>query len=164
MDDSTFNAEEAKLGVRYVKGHLADLPTVVLAREGRVWGVFRPFQQLHTDLFKGDINVLRAGLIAYWLLAAFAVGGVIVLRRRLPELVVLGSFIASLIVTTAVTYGTTRFRAPADVAIVLLAAVAVDTLIRRASRSKARTGDTIRQPVRRAGRRSSDRPTGAVQS
>ena len=55
--------------------HLRDLPAVILAREGRTWGVYRPFQQLHLDLVSGAIWVLQAGLFSYWALAALAVGG-----------------------------------------------------------------------------------------
>jgi 4-amino-4-deoxy-L-arabinose transferase-like glycosyltransferase len=130
MDDSTLDAEEAKLGVRYMKGHLSELPAVVLAREGRVWGVYQPTQQMRLDLVAGNINVLRAALYMYWALAVFAVIGVIALRRRWPYLVVLGASVAAVVVPVALTAGQTRLRAPADVAIVLVAAVGVDAVIR----------------------------------
>jgi hypothetical protein len=136
MDDSTLDAEENKLAVRYMRGHLSRLPVVVLAREGRVWGVYQPFQQMRLDLVGGSINVLRAGLYMYWALAGLAALGVYALRRRLPYLAVLGAFIASVVVPTAITAGQTRLRAPADVAIVLLAAVAVDALLRRSAAAR----------------------------
>jgi hypothetical protein len=51
-------------------------------------------------------------------------------------LAVLGAFIASVVVPTAITAGQTRLRAPADVAIVLLAAVGVDALLRRSAAAR----------------------------
>jgi 4-amino-4-deoxy-L-arabinose transferase-like glycosyltransferase len=129
-DGSVLDAAQGRQGLSYARGHLGDLPLVVLAREGRTWSVFRPFQQMHVDLIKGHIWVIRAGFFAYWLLAALALGGAIVLLRRKMSLWVLGAFLATVIVATAITFGQTRYRAPADASIVLLAAVAIDRLLR----------------------------------
>ena len=101
-----------------------DIPAVVLAREGRTWGVFRPAQQMHLDLITGDIWVIRAGFLAYWILAALAIRGVFVLRRQRIALCTLGAFVATVIIASAVTFGQTRYRVPADVSIVLLAGAA----------------------------------------
>jgi 4-amino-4-deoxy-L-arabinose transferase-like glycosyltransferase len=132
-DGSTLDAERRDLGLDYARAHLGDLPRVVAAREGRTWGLFRPFQQLQLDLVSGSIWPLQLGLWSYWVLAAFGVGGAVVLRRRPLTLWVLASFIVVVFITTAVTFGQTRYRVPADVAIVLLAAVGVDRVIPRPS-------------------------------
>jgi hypothetical protein len=44
-------------------------PAVMLAREGRTWGLYRPFQQMDTDSIGGPKqDVVRYGLYAYWAL------------------------------------------------------------------------------------------------
>jgi hypothetical protein len=151
-DGSTLDAERRKRGLAYARAHLRDLPKVVMAREGRTWGVFRPFQQLRLDLVKGDIWPLQAGLVSYWVIAALAIGGAVRLRRRRLTLWVLGSFIVVVVVTTAITFGQTRYRVPADVSLVLLAAVAADRLFTR-SRNAAEPEPSER-PARHDRRRS----------
>ena len=54
-----------------------------------------------------------------------------ILRRRRVTLIPLLAVFAEVVVTAAFAFGDTRYRAPAEVAIVLLAAVAVDALWRR---------------------------------
>ncbi len=65
----------------------------------------------------------------FYALACAAIGGVIVLRRRRVTLVPLLGVIGAVALTVGAVYGTTRFRAPAEVPIVLLAAVAFDEAI-----------------------------------
>ena len=72
----------------------------------------------------------------YWALIPAAIFGVVVLRRRRVRLLPLLALAASVTIGTAVTYGFTRFRAAAEVAIVLLAAVAVDAVLRRRARQR----------------------------
>jgi hypothetical protein len=64
------------------------------------------------------------------LLPAAAVG-VVILRRRRVALLPLLAFAVVVTIGTALTYGFTRFRASAEVSIVLLAAVAIDVWVRR---------------------------------
>jgi hypothetical protein len=59
----------------------------------------------------------------------FAIAGAIALRRRRMPLSPLLAVIATVAVTVAITFGSTRYRAPADVAIGLLAAVGIDALV-----------------------------------
>ena len=132
-DGSILDAERREAGLDYARAHLRELPRVVAAREGRTWGLFRPFQQLRLDLVSGSIWPLQLGLWSYWVLAAFAIGGGVILRRRPMTLWVLASFIVVVFMTTAITFGQTRYRVPADVAIVLLAAVGVDRVTARLS-------------------------------
>jgi flagellar biosynthesis protein FlhB len=88
-------------------------------------------------------NVLGEGLVSYWLLSALAVVGVAVLRRSVPKLVALASFVATTVVAAAVTIGQTRYRAPADVTIVLLAAVAVDAFWQRVTTKRSASRDRV---------------------
>ena len=60
----------------------------------------------------------------------FAIAGAIALRRRRMPLSPLLAVIGTVAITVAITFGSTRYRAPADVAIALLAAVGIDALVK----------------------------------
>jgi 4-amino-4-deoxy-L-arabinose transferase-like glycosyltransferase len=128
-DASQLDAEERRVGLEYARSHLSRLPLVVLAREGRTWNVFRPFQQMQLDLIAGNIWIIRVGFFAYWSLAILAIVGALVLRAQRRKIWTLAAFVVTVAIATAITFGQTRYRAPADVSIVLLAAVAIDYLL-----------------------------------
>jgi len=128
----------------YVGKHAGRVPVVVLAREGRTWGLFNPIQQVTLDEIEGQERWLaRTGLGMFYVLAGAAIGGAIILRRRRITLVPLVGVIVAVAVTVGVVYGTTRFRTPAEVPIVLLAAVGFDEAIGLAlARRRAGPGAT----------------------
>lgn len=132
-DNSVDSARRRDRAFEYIGDHLGRLPTVVAARVGRAWHLYRPMQQ--TELSQGDGRPRWAsvtGLVAYWLLAPAAVAGALLLwraRRRMLSLLVAPIVIATL--TAAVFLGHPRYRVPAEVSIVVLAAVAIDALWRR---------------------------------
>ena len=70
------------------------------------------------------------GFAAYWLVSIAAIGGVIVLRRRDIPVYPLLAPIVTAVIGIALTFGSVRYRAPADVSIVLLAAVAIASVTR----------------------------------
>ena len=72
--------------------------------------------------------LIGAGLLA---LLALSVVGVVALRRRRVPLTPLLAVIGAVALTVGFVYGTTRFRAPAEVALVLVGSVGIDAAIRR---------------------------------
>jgi hypothetical protein len=108
------------------------VPVVVAARVGRVWGLFRPLQTARFAAGEGRPRwASYLSLALYYVLVPFAIGGVFVARsRRVPIAPLLGPFVVVLL-TAAIFYGPARFRVPADVSIVVLAALAFDELARR---------------------------------
>jgi Dolichyl-phosphate-mannose-protein mannosyltransferase len=114
----------------YMRDHIERLPVVVVAREGRAWGAFRPFQQatLEREGGHGPLGVYQAAVFAYWALLPFAVAGAIRLRRKSVPLFPLLSFLVAVAVVVGLTIGSLRYRAPAEVPIVVLAAVGADAL------------------------------------
>src|SRR5205814_431255 len=61
---------------QFVSAHKTRLPVVLVAREGRTWGLFRPFQQWHLDASIGSpLWVERLRLFAYWAAMCAAVVG-----------------------------------------------------------------------------------------
>jgi hypothetical protein len=121
---------------------------VVAVRVGRVTGLYRPAQQVDVDVFlEGRERWLAiAGLVSYYCVAAGAIAGAIVLRRRRsPPLFPLLVLPGIVLVTVALTYGTTRFRAAAETSLAVLAAVALDALWTRIAASR-RTGRPVETP------------------
>ena len=116
----------------YVGDHKSRVPVVVLAREGRTWGFFNANQQITIDQIEDkELNTSRIALGMYYALLALSVAGVVALRRRRVPLTPLLALLAAVALTVGFVYGTTRFRAPAEVPLVLLGSVGVDAVIRR---------------------------------
>jgi hypothetical protein len=150
-DASGRDLQRREEAVRYARAHAGRIPIVMLAREGRTWGVFRPFQQTDLDAIGGPpARLTRLGLFVYWPLAAAAVAGGVVLRRRRMPLFPLMAFVLTVTVAVALTFGQTRYRAPAEVTIVLLAAAAVDAVLPRRRRGAMDLTDRPRAQVCRA--------------
>jgi len=116
----------------YVDDHKSRVPVVVLAREGRTWGFFNAGQQITIDQIEDkELNTSRIALGMYYAFVALGVVGVVALRRRGVPLTPLLAMIGAVALTVGFVYGTTRFRAPAEVSLVLLASVGIDAAIRR---------------------------------
>ena len=115
---------------RYADKHVAQVPVVTAARAGRMWGLFRPFQQLDAETPAGAPSAPAVGgMIATWVLLAVGAVGLWRLRARSVPVFPL---VAPIIVVTAVaalTFGQLRYRAPAEPALILLAAVALGPLV-----------------------------------
>jgi 4-amino-4-deoxy-L-arabinose transferase-like glycosyltransferase len=134
-DESEQSREYRRRGIRYMRDHLSRVPVVLAARVGRVWDVYRPDQNRVFAASEGrPARSERLGVLLYWLLMPFALGGAWLLRRRGHVLAILLAPAVMVTVTALLSYGSTRFRFAAEPSIVVLAAVAVDTLVRRRTR------------------------------
>jgi 4-amino-4-deoxy-L-arabinose transferase-like glycosyltransferase len=120
--------------VRYVRDHLERVPAVVAARVGRTLKLYGVgFEIDYDNLIHGQERaVVHAGLASWYVAAGLAVVGSITLRRR-REVPVFPLPVVPLIVlvTVVVTFAQTRYRAPAEPAVVILAAVAIDAWLPR---------------------------------
>ncbi len=117
----------SRTGTTYAKTHLTDLPGVVLAREGRVWGVYAPGTQLAFDVAE-DANGARGpkqvGQIMNWVLLPFAlVGAFQIAKRSRRRLMIVAVPFLVVAINAAVFYGGTRLRAAAEPSIAVLASV-----------------------------------------
>lgn len=165
-DESIDAVMRREVALDHIAANVERVPLVVAARLGRVVGAFQPFWLAEAAQDEGRP---RTAALAGWAvglaLVPAAVGGVVVLRRRGRSVAPVLAPIATVLVGTALTYGHPRFRAPAEPALVALAAVglaawwsarstpAEPTVDQRRSSSSARTSPN---PVRPAsGRRTS---------
>jgi 4-amino-4-deoxy-L-arabinose transferase-like glycosyltransferase len=153
-DESLAAARFRRAGLDYARDHAGRIPLVLLARLGRTFELLQPIRQAeHAEGRAAGIEV--AGAAVFLLLVPLGVYGTIVLRRRGTPLSPLLAPFGLAVAATLVGYGVPRFRHPADVALVVLAAVA---LVRQrtgsavASPRSAGTGGLTRRLSRSAGR------------
>jgi hypothetical protein len=127
----TSPSEDAHTALTYAEHHLGRVPLVLFAREGRTFGYWNPFQQADFDAhFMGTwVGVTRLGMISYWVVLVPAVAGGVILRRRRVAIYPLLAFVATAFLAVAPTIGDVRYRAAAEVPLVLLAAVAIDRVL-----------------------------------
>jgi len=126
---------------RFIGQNLGRVPFVVFAREGRTWGFYHPDEQLQLDrLATKELELSRLGLGIYYFLAAGTIAAAVILRRRRVPVFPLLAIVLTPALSVAVTIGETRYRALAEVALVLGGAVTIDAVIsrlRRRRRSKS---------------------------
>jgi hypothetical protein len=129
IDASVRSAERRDVAVDYVRDHLGRVPVVVAARIGRALDVYGLGSLVALDRGEEKADwAVWAGIVCWWVLAIAAIFG----WRRLRHDEVtrrsrwwLAVPLLTVLVTTVAFYGAHRIRAPAEPAVVLLAAVAV---------------------------------------
>ncbi len=117
---------------KYVRAHLDRVPVVVVARWGRILSVYKPFQEVRLEKIveQQEWTVGYAIVWTFWaaVLAAIA-GGIVLRRRRIPVWPLLVVPVITF-VAVGITFAQTRYRSPAEVSVLLLAAVAIDAGLR----------------------------------
>jgi 4-amino-4-deoxy-L-arabinose transferase-like glycosyltransferase len=131
-EESVVDLRAREKGVDYLRDHLSRLPVVVAARVGRVWSVFRPAQNVELDAFYERRGTAEswAVLVAYYAMLVLSIAGLVVLRRRRIPIFPYVAIALSVTITVALSFGITRYRAPVDVVMPLLSAVAIDAFLR----------------------------------
>jgi 4-amino-4-deoxy-L-arabinose transferase-like glycosyltransferase len=115
--------------VHYIEAHKARALEVAFERVGLEWNLYAPIRQAGHDFLEGwPVPVSDAWLVWYYPLTAAALVGAVILRRRRRPIYPLVAMYAVVTIVAFVTYGNYRFRAEAEAATVVLAAVAFDAL------------------------------------
>jgi hypothetical protein len=118
-------------GTAYVRAHASEVPGVAAVRWLRTFGLYEPRQQAAFESFEGrPFRWQLAGTRMWWALAALAVAGAVLLRRRRGPLWLLGSTVLVASITAVITYGNQRFRIAAEPAVLVLAAMALVAAVR----------------------------------
>jgi 4-amino-4-deoxy-L-arabinose transferase-like glycosyltransferase len=145
--------------VHYIRDHERRVPVVAAARIGRILKLYGVRQEIEIDSrdHGHERAVVYAGLVTWYVGAGLAAVGVVVLRRRRVPVFPLLAVPAIVLVSVAFTFAQTRYRAPAEPAVVVLAAVTVDAWLRRRSAAPARVdepaepaGPAVPTPAREA--------------
>ncbi len=119
----------------YVGDHPGASIATAAARLGRVWNVYRPLQTADLESAAGrPAWVSRLGVWYFIALVPAALLGAVVLRRRRLLLFPFVALIVLASLTAVLAFGDPRFAVEADVALALLAGVALDAAAIRAVR------------------------------
>jgi hypothetical protein len=152
-DESVASQDARTQGIDYARDHASRIPLVLAARLGRTFELVQPvLQAQRAEARAAGLEV--AGAVFFWVLMPFGVYGLVLLRRRGVPIAPLIAPFALAVAATLVGYGVPRFRHPADVALAVLAGVALDGLIGSAVASPSSTGfgGLTRRLSRSAGR------------
>jgi 4-amino-4-deoxy-L-arabinose transferase-like glycosyltransferase len=132
------------LGFDYARDHIGELPRVMTLRVLRQWELFRPLQNVTLAGIEGrDRDASTMGLLMFYGLASLSVVGVVSMRRRKIPVLPLGVQFLSVTITSAYTYGTIRFRAPAEPALCVLGAVGLVPVVAAVRSWLARDTSTV---------------------
>jgi hypothetical protein len=118
---------------------------VELARLGRAFGFFHPLQQIRLDssVETRPHHWALAGLVMYYGLVALSVPGVILLRRRQVPITPLVAVGLTVVVSVTLAFGTTRYRSPFEISLVVLSSVTLGYLWDRSGRSDREDGSAV---------------------
>lgn len=134
IDESQRDRVYQDRGLRYMSEHRERLLThTVPKRVARYWGIYAPIQQLRADILVENRN-FRLSVVAYAqfaAVAALACAGIATVRRRRGPLFTLVALPLTGTLTAAATFGTTRYRVSAEVALVILSAVVLSAWAQR---------------------------------
>ncbi len=125
-DEADAAARERAAGLDYVGDHLGEVPGVMAVRWLRAFGLYEVDQQTGFEALEGrNRSTQRVGTAIFHVLAVAALAGALVCWRRRRALWPLLAPVVAVSITVVLTYGNQRFRALAEPAVVVLAAVAL---------------------------------------
>jgi hypothetical protein len=116
-----------RAGVRYARRHSGRVPAVMAVRLLRTYDLWSPRRaaSLEALIDDADRHVEQAAFLVFYVLAALAIVGAVLLRRAAEPLAILLVPVLVVCLISLLGYGTSRFRVPADVSLVVLAGVTV---------------------------------------
>ncbi|MEE9417803.1 MAG: glycosyltransferase family 39 protein [Acidimicrobiales bacterium] len=117
-----------EVALDYIAEHPRRAVKAVFARLGRVLGIFHPLQQVRLNSFIAGREPWLAnfGVLVYYPMAALAIAGTTILRRRGVLVLPLVGLIVTSLIAVAMTLAVLRYRASAQPALAVLSAVALE--------------------------------------
>jgi hypothetical protein len=131
MDESQRDNVAREQALDYISAHKSRLPVVTVARVGRMWDVFRPAQnvRLNWEIEGRGKRASELGLISYYALLPFAAAGLVAVHRARRPLSPFIGIALAVTATAALTFGLTRYRAPVDLELAILAGLGADLVL-----------------------------------
>jgi 4-amino-4-deoxy-L-arabinose transferase-like glycosyltransferase len=126
-DESEVGATLRHRGLHYARQHTGRIPVVVAARVARSFLLFEPLQD-RAESGRSPWTQWATVLVYIPMQVAAIFGLVVMRRRRIPLWPLLGMAVL-VVVTSALTYGISRFRVPWDVASVVAVAIGINALL-----------------------------------
>lgn len=131
-DESQTSLRWRDAGLDYAGDHAAELPKVLAARALRQWEFFRPGQNLALGEDEGRHRAsATVALAMYYPMLALGIVGAFVHRRARRWLLPLIVPFLGVTVVALYAYGNARFRAPAEPALCILAAIGLAAVVTR---------------------------------
>jgi len=132
-DESENDATARHEAVDYIRAHKGQYVVVVAARVGRIWNLFRPWQDATLDgVVEGrGLAQARVALFFFYAYTAAAIVGLVALRGRRHPIWPYLVLAAVVTFTAAITFGIQRYRIPVDAVLPALAAVGIEWLLTR---------------------------------
>jgi 4-amino-4-deoxy-L-arabinose transferase-like glycosyltransferase len=148
-DQSVRNVRLGRIARDYIWDNKTRVPVVVLARWGRITGLYRPDQQLQLDehIEGRERWTALAALLSFYVVAALAITGAVILRRRRVKVFPLIVPCAIVLFAVAVALGSNRYRASAEPVLAVLAAVAINAGLSAYQRRRSRAARTKSAPA-----------------
>ena len=135
-DESVQSAYERQVALHFVRRHLAQIPEVVAQRELWMLGLEQPGWVVDQSVALGQPTwATWAQAIGFWMLVPLGFIGAFSARRRSLRVWPLLSLVVDTVVLAALFVGHWRYRVTAEIALLPLAAVALDELWRRSDLS-----------------------------
>src|SRR5207248_2510661 len=137
------------VGLRYARDHARRLPAVAAVRVLRTFGLWQPQRLVYFAegrKLPGRLLAVAAG----WAVLALAAAGALALGRRdRRRLILLLAPVGLALITSVLAFGYPRFRYAADVSLILLAALAVESAVARYGRRATQRTELAAAPSRR---------------
>jgi hypothetical protein len=132
-NEAVISARLRRQAYHYARDHAGRVPVVVGVRVLRTWDVYQPGPQsrLEAQVNDRDLHSQQAGVAMLYVLAALSAYGFIVLRHRGSPLAPLVAPLVLVTLVAATSYGETRFRAAAEISLLVLASTALVELYER---------------------------------
>ena len=120
----------------YAREHSDRVPYVVAGRVGRTFGLYQPQEQIFLDdqVDQKEPVLGEVGLALWYAVAVLGAIGMIGLWRAGRPVFPIVATVVSIVLVVAIVYGNTRFRLPAELALMFPAAVTVDAGLAGAGR------------------------------
>lgn len=128
LDESEYDKAFRDKAVDYLSDHWTRLPVVAAVRVARIWEIHSPWENAEINGIYEDRGVpeSKVGLVLYLAMAPFAAIGVRDLRRRGWPVSPFAVLPIVVTIAVAISFALTRYRLPADVALVVLAGIGID--------------------------------------
>ena len=105
-----------------------------------MWGAYKPIEQLRLDVLadRRSFAISLIGFGQYLLLVPLSLMAILKLwKKRRETLFIASAWIPIVTFTAALAFGNTRYRTAAEASLVILAALSIDTLMKKFTRKSA---------------------------
>lgn len=122
-DESTHEQAWRAIGMHELNTHKKNIPRLVTLRVARMWDLYRFDQNIEFNgaLEGRGIWQSRLATLQYFAMLPFAILGLVLIKLRKDPILPFLAFALSVTITAAMTFGITRYRAPVDALLPVLA-------------------------------------------